>query len=70
MAGIFSSPKAALPPVQPAVAPPTVTDPSVQAAAEQQQASYASAAGRASTILTSGQGTAAPTVGRKTLLGS
>lgn len=68
MAGLFSSPK--MPAVAPAVAPPAVTDPSVQAASQQQQASYAMAQGAGSTVLTSGQGAATPTTTRRTLLGS
>lgn len=51
--------------------PPLYTDPSVQAAALAQQKASANAAGRASTILTSGEGdTSTASIGRKTLLGS
>ena len=67
MAGLFSSPSV---PAQPQAAPPSVADPSVQAAAAAQRAQMAQAAGRASTIFTSGQGdTSTPVIGRKTLLG-
>ena len=57
-------------PVAPAPAP-TPTDPATQQAAQDLAFSQAQAAGRASTVLTSGQGdqTAAPVV-KKTLLGS
>jgi hypothetical protein len=56
----------------PAAAPavPSVTDPAVQAAAQSQQAMAAQAAGRTSTILTSGQGdTSTPVIQKSTLLG-
>jgi len=51
-------------------APPTLADPSIAAAAAALRAQQAQAAGRASTIFTSGQGdTSTPAIGRKTLLG-
>jgi len=66
MTAMFSSP----PKVQKAKPAPAVTDPSVQAAAEAQRTAQAQAAGRASTILTSGLGdTAAPQIGLKTMTG-
>ncbi len=50
---------------------PQYTDPSVQAAAAASQAANQRAAGRASTILTSGQGdTSALTTNKKALLGA
>lgn len=49
---------------------PTIADPSVAAAALAQQTAYANQAGRASTILTGGQGdTSVVNAYRKTLLG-
>ena len=49
---------------------PTIADPSVQAAAQAQQTAAAMAAGRNSTLLTSGQGVPGPaTVAKKVLLG-
>ena len=69
MASLFSSPK--MPAVQPAPAAPTVTDPSVQQAQQEQAREAAEADGRQSTILTSGLGVStAPVVQRKMLLGS
>lgn len=69
MAALFSTPKM---PAAPTAAPPapTVTDPSVVAAQQEAAREQAQAAGRASTLLTSGQGASgqAPIV-RKTLLG-
>lgn len=59
-------------PQQPGDAPavPTLQDPSVAAAAQAQQTATAQAAGRASTILTSGQGDQSQlTTNKKTLLG-
>jgi len=62
MTTLFSSPK---PP--PVIAAPTVTDPNVQAAAAAQRM----AAGRSSTILTSGLGdTSTPSTAKKELLGT
>ena len=69
MGGLFSSPS--IPAPAPPPAAPTPTDPATQQAAQNLAFSQAQAAGRASTIMTSGQGdqTPAPTV-KKTLLGS
>ncbi|HEY2068270.1 MAG TPA: hypothetical protein VGG48_01850 [Rhizomicrobium sp.] len=51
-------------------APPSLTDPSVQAAARDQTAADANAEGRASTILTSGLGdTSNPQLQKKQLTG-
>jgi hypothetical protein len=51
-------------------AAPTLTDPAVQLAAQQQQFAGQQAAGRASTILTGGQGdTSTLTTNKKALLG-
>lgn len=50
---------------------PTVLDPAVQAAAEQARLAAGEAAGRMSTILTSGLGVTSPvSAAKKTLLGS
>lgn len=68
MAALFSSPS--YPKPQPAPAAPMPTDPQVQAIAAAQSAQAASAAGRASTILTGGQGdTSTAPVGKTMLLG-
>jgi len=65
----MGSPKIPAAPATPAPAP-TPTDPSVEAAAEALRETQAQAAGRASTILTSGTGVStAPPVAQKTLLG-
>jgi len=65
---MFSGPPKVTPMAPPAA--PTVTDPSVQAAAQAQATAMAQSAGRASTILTSGQGdTSQANVAKKTLLG-
>jgi len=70
IANMFSPPKSTPPAPAPAPPPPTVTDPSVQAAAQAQQQAQAQAAGRASTILTSGQGDqSAAATAKKQLLG-
>jgi len=54
-----------------AAAPPTSTTPSVQAAGDQTAADQAAAAGRGSTLLTSGLGASDQvTTAKKTLLGS
>lgn len=63
MSGLFSTPK----PTPPA---PTVATPDVQAAAEAERRRNRNASGRASTMLTGGQGVTAPTnIGTNTLLG-
>jgi len=63
MTAMFSKPDP--PPV------PSITDPNVQAAAQAQRVAAANAAGRASTILTSGLGdTTEVTTAKKELLGS
>ncbi len=68
MTSLFSSPKTPTQAAPPA--PPTVTDPAVQQAANENAAAAASAAGRGSTILTSGLGdTSQATVQKKVLLG-
>lgn len=67
MSALFSSPK--MPAASAAAPPPTPTDPSVVAAAQALAREQAQARGAQSTLLTSGQGTAAPQVQRKTLLG-
>lgn len=68
MASLFSAPK--MPPVPTAITAPSVTDPSVAQAARDQATAAAQAAGRASTIATSGQGdTSTPDTARTTLLG-
>lgn len=68
MSSLFSSPKSPPPVVIPPA--PTITDPSIQAAAQAQQTASAQAAGRASTVLTSGLGdTSTPAIGKKILLG-
>ena len=60
-----------LPTPTPAAAPPTTATPSVQAAADQTAQDNASAAGRSSTLLTSGLGASDQvTTAKKTLLGS
>lgn len=57
-------------PLPPQPAPPTIADPSVQAAALATQTSAANARGRASTIMTGGQGdTSDVTTLKKQLLG-
>lgn len=69
MSGLFSAP-AMPPPV--AMAAPNITSPAVQQAADAQRTAQAQAAGRASTVLTSGLGAPALAQGnlaRKTLLG-
>ncbi len=64
-----SSPGAGAQPQSPGPVP-QYTDPSIQAAAAASQAANQRAAGRASTILTSGQGDASPlTTNKKSLLG-
>jgi hypothetical protein len=67
MSGLFGGgPSAPAPP--PPV--PTLANPAVLDAERQQEASQAQAAGRASTLLTSGTGvTSQPTLAKKTLLG-
>lgn len=69
MSGIFSSPKApAAPPPPPP--PPTRSDADVQAAALDARQRRSRAQGRASTVLTSGEGvTSEATPASKTLLG-
>ncbi len=69
MSGLFSSPKM---PAPVTMAPPNVTSPAVQQAADAERAAQAQAAGRASTVLTSGLGAPAlapANLARKTLLG-
>ncbi|HEV2673388.1 MAG TPA: hypothetical protein VGV37_02535 [Aliidongia sp.] len=68
MTALFSSPKVAtVAPIPPA---PIASDPAATAAAQEQATAAAQAAGRASTILTSGQGdTSQARVAKKTLLG-
>lgn len=66
--GMFNPPGPPAPPA--ATSAPTISDPSVQAAAQVQATSAAQAAGRSSTILTSGQGdTSTATIKKSTLLG-
>jgi hypothetical protein len=63
---LFAKPPA----MQQTPAPPTILQSSVQSAGESEQTAAAQAAGRASTILTSGQGVAAaPSIAQKMLLG-
>lgn len=58
------------PPPETPPPPPTVVEPSIQNAADQLRLTAAAASGRASTILTSGQGVLQqPPVLRRTLLG-
>jgi hypothetical protein len=67
MSSLFSSPSMPAPTV---IQTPAPADPGVQQAATDQAAAQARAAGRAATILTSGQGdTSRAPVQRKTLLG-
>lgn len=69
MVSLFSSPK--FPAIPAAPAAPSPTDPAARAAAQELALNQAGAAGRASTVLTGGQGdTAPPPVARKTLLGA
>jgi hypothetical protein len=68
MSALFDSPKIpASPPPPPA---PLPSDTAAQQTAQQQATMEAQAAGRTSTLLTSGQGdTSTPTIAKKTLLG-
>ena len=69
MGGIFSSPS--IPAPAPAPPPPTRSDPDVQGAAIDARRRLAARSGRASTILTSGQGVTDETPSTtKTLLGT
>ena len=69
MGGIFSSPS--IPAPEPAPPPPTRSDPEVQNAAIDARRRMAARTGRASTILTSGQGVKDDTPSTtKTLLGT
>lgn len=62
--------KQSAPVIMQAPNPPTPTDPNVVAAADAARQAQAQAAGRASTILTSGSGdTSQAMIGRKTALG-
>lgn len=68
MSSLFGGAKAPAPVTY--TPPPSQVDPSVQEAVLAQQTAAAQAAGRQSTILTSGQGdTSTPVTGKKTLLG-
>ena len=49
--------------------PPAQSSPEVMAAADAERRRQRAASGRASTLLSGGDGTASPTVGTKTLLG-
>jgi hypothetical protein len=69
MVGLFSSPKMPAPAAVPAA--PSPNDANTQAAAQALQFQQANAAGRGSTILTSGQGDLSPPpLAKKTLLGA
>ena len=56
-------------PAMPEVKPPAQSSPEVMAAADAERRRQRAASGRASTLLSGGDGTASPTVGTKTLLG-
>ena len=68
MGAIFGTPAAPAPPPPPE--PPKVSDSEVQARALEERKRRTAAGGRASTILTSGQGVAEGGAAAKTLLGS
>jgi hypothetical protein len=66
---LFPKPKP-IPTNAPAPKPPGITDPLTRDEADDERTAAAEAAGRASTIMTGGQGdTSTPTLGKKTLLG-
>lgn len=68
MSTVFSAPKIPTPAPPPPV--PSPINPVIQGAADDARIAASQAAGRASTILTSGQGvTAPPSAQKKTLLG-